>query len=138
MSVGSRHKSVVLILAREFATRLATPMFITDADGNLIFFNEPAEQVVGRAFADSGEMSAAEWRALFKVVDPEGNPMPLEKLPSGIALNERRPSHAHLTVGWPDGRLREIAVTAFPLFSRSAEFEGAVIVFWEEPGASAG
>jgi PAS domain-containing protein len=138
VSDGGRHKSVVLILAREFATRLATPMFITDADGNLIFFNEPAEQVVGRAFADSGEMPAAEWRALFKVEDPEGKPMPLEKLPSGIALNERRPSHANLTVLWPDGRYREIAVTAFPLFSRTAEFEGAVIVFWEEPGAPAG
>ena len=138
MSDGSRHKSVVLILAREFATRLATPMFITDADGDLIFFNEPAEQVVGRAFADSGEMPAREWRALFEVEDQEGNPMPLEALPSGIALTERRPSHANLRVVWPDGRRRALAVTAFPLFSRAAEFEGAVIVFWEEPGAAAG
>src|SRR5439155_2227445 len=79
-----------------------------------------------------------EWRALFEVEDQEGNPMPLEALPSGIVLTERRPSHANLRVVWPDGRRRALAVTAFPLFSRAAEFEGAVIVFWEEPGAAAG
>jgi hypothetical protein len=42
-------KNVVLILARGFAEQLATPMLIADAAGRLVFYNEPAEETIGRA-----------------------------------------------------------------------------------------
>jgi hypothetical protein len=35
-----RHKSLVLILAREFASSLATPIYIADAEENLVYFND--------------------------------------------------------------------------------------------------
>lgn len=65
-------KSVVLILARELATNLATPMFLIDAGGRLVFYNEAAEPIVGKPFADVGEMDAGEWAAMLKLTTPEG------------------------------------------------------------------
>jgi len=51
-----RQKHLVLILAREFASNLATPTMITDERGYLVFFNEAAEEVFGRSYAEVGEM----------------------------------------------------------------------------------
>lgn len=127
------HRSLVLILAREFAMKLATPMFIADADGRLVFYNEPAEGILGRPYPEAGELRAAEWAELFHCEDLEGRPLPLERMPAGVAFYERRPDHGSLRIVALDGTKREIAVTAFPLFAREDEFVGIVAVFWEHP-----
>jgi PAS domain-containing protein len=130
-----RHKNLVLILAREFASKLATPMFVTDADGSLVFYNEPAEVILGRSFTEAGEMSANEWGMLFQVEDAEGRPMELSQMPAGIAFVEQRPAHGSIRIRGLDGVRRLISVTAFPLFAHTAEFVGVVAIFWEETGA---
>jgi hypothetical protein len=132
VALARRPKHVVLILAREFATRLATAMFITDAEGNLVFYNEPAEAVLGRAYAEAGEMPAESWGALFRVEDLDGRPLPLEQMPGGIALSERRPAHGTLRLTGLDGVQRVLSVTAFPLFATADDFVGAVVIFWED------
>jgi len=33
----TRHKSLLLILARELATNVATPIFVVDPEGTLVF-----------------------------------------------------------------------------------------------------
>jgi PAS domain-containing protein len=130
-----RHKNLVLILAREFASKLATPMFVTDADGNLVFFNEPAEVILGRSFTEAGEMPASEWATLFKVEDVDGQPIQLERMPAGIAFTEREPAHGTIVIRGLNGARRTISVTAFPLFAHTAEFVGVVAIFWEEKGS---
>src|SRR5438105_4624913 len=87
---GPRQKPLVLILAREFASALAMPMFVADGDGNLVFYNEPAEEVLGKSFAEVGEISAEEWTNLFDPRDASGKPMPFGERPSGIALTKLR------------------------------------------------
>ena len=135
---GRRQKNLVLILAREFASKLATPMLVADATGNLVFFNEPAEEVLGRRFAEAGEMPAGEWEELFSVEDVAGEPMPLERMPGGIALLERRPAYDQIWITSIDGVRRLLSVTAFPLWSSETELVGFVTVFWEHRGAEAG
>ena len=88
-SVQRRPKNLVLILAREFASKLATPTFVNDAEGTLVYYNEPAEGVLGRSFAEAGEMPANQWSSLFSVERLDGSPMPLEEIPGGIALLQR-------------------------------------------------
>jgi PAS domain-containing protein len=127
------HRNLVLILAREFAMKLATPMFITDAAGTLVFYNEPAEVILGRPYSEAGELSAAQWAELFRCEDLEGRPLSLERMPAGITFYEQRPAHGCLRIVGLDGARREIAVTAFPLFARQDEFVGIVAVFWEQP-----
>ena len=135
MHEGTRQKNVVLILAREFATRLSTPMFVADADGRLVFYNEPAEQVIGRTFAESGEMSADSWGALLQIEDLDGNLVPLEQRPSGIAFFQHRASHEKFQMTGLDGVKRIISSTAFPLLGRDDELLGVVLIFWEEKAA---
>src|SRR5688500_18201577 len=86
---GRRQKNLVLILAREFASKLATPMFVSDASGDLVFYNEPAEIVLGRSYAEAGELRAEEWISMFAVEHLDGTPMTLEELPPGITLREQ-------------------------------------------------
>jgi PAS domain-containing protein len=124
-------KDLVLILTRELATNLSTPMFVADAEGSLVFYNEPAERILGRTFAEAGEIQASEWEQLFSVETIDGRPMPLEEMPSGIAFLERRAAHGALRITGLDGQKRELAVTAFPLFKRGQEFLGMVAIFWE-------
>jgi PAS domain-containing protein len=130
-SVQRRPKNLVLILAREFASKLATPTFVNDAEGTLVYYNEPAEGVLGRSFAEAGEMPADQWSALFSVERPDGSPMPLEEIPGGIALLHRRPAHASLRMTGLDGVPHELSVTAFPLLTHKDELVGVVNIFWE-------
>ena len=126
-----RQKNLVLILARQFASKLATPTFVADAEGNLVFYNEPAERLLGRAFAEAGEVKAEEWASLYKVEELDGTPIPLERNPGGIALLERRPAHSQLRITGLDGVRREIQATAFPLMSTPDDLVGMVAIFWE-------
>lgn len=131
-----RQKPLALILARELATQLATATFITDVDGNLVFYNEAAEEVLGRTFGEAGPISAEEWTSLYQIEDLEGSTLPLERNPGWIALAERRPSHARLRIVGLDGVRRELSVTALPLFSHPTEVVGMVAIFWQEDGTA--
>lgn len=128
---GGRQRNLVLILAREFASKLATATFITDAGGNLIYYNEPAEQLLGRTFAEAGEVKAEEWASMYKVEELDGTPIPLERNPGGIALLEQRPAHSDLRITGLDGVPREIQATAYPLLASPDELVGMVAIFWE-------
>lgn len=127
-----RQKHLVLILAREFASNLATPTLIANDRGQLVFFNEAAEEVVGLTFAETGEMPLDEWTASFSPRTVDSEPLPPEHRPARIALDERRPSHQRFLITSRDGVDRDVAVTAFPLFAHADEFVGIVAIFWRE------
>ena len=128
-----RHKHLVLILAREFASNLATPTLIADDRGRLVFYNEAAEAVIGRPFAEAGEMPLDEWTSSFhpRRVDTE-EPVPAERRPARIAFDQRRAAHRSFRITSRDGVERDVAVTAFPLFAHADEFVGIVAIFWRE------
>ncbi len=127
-----RPKGPVLILAREFAANLAAPIYITDADGTLVYFNEAADTIGGRSFAETGEMSMRQWAELLRPRSLDGSPLRREEMPGGIAFIERRPAHARLRITGLDGVEREIATTAFPLFGPDGEFHGIIVIFWKQ------
>jgi len=130
---GRRPRGLVLILAREFASNLAAPIYIADADGTLVYFNEAAERIGGRSFAEAGEMSIRQWAQLLRPRNVDGAPLERAEMPGGIAFNERRPAHARLRIASLDGIEREIATTAFPLFGPDGAFHGVMVIFWEQP-----
>ena len=125
-----RQKQLVLILAREFASNLSTPTLVADARGYLVFFNEAAEAVIGRRFSEVGEMPLEDWLASFEPRTVDSEPLPPERRPARIALDERRASHMRYLVTSADGIEREVEATAFPLFAHTDEFVGIVVIFW--------
>ena len=125
-----RPKHLVLILAREFASNLATPMLIADAEGTLVYYNEAAEDVVGRPFAELGELPVDDFTTSFEPRTDDDEPLDADERPVRIALDERRAEHRRFTITDPDGAVREVSVTAFPLFAHADEFVGVVGIFW--------
>ena len=128
----TRQKTLILILARELATNLATPVFVVDAEGKLVFYNEAAEGILGEPFDEVGELSRDQWGEAFSPEWPDGTPIAPEEGPLSRALDERRPHHARIAITGRDGIRRNIAVTAFPLVVGGAMLAGAVTIFWEE------
>jgi len=131
--VERKQPDLVLIVARSFATKIATPTLIADARGDLVFFNDAAAAIIGRSYVDVGKLPASRWQELFQPRSMDEQPLTVEQTPGGIALLERRPVHDSFAFRGLDGREREITVTAFPLLSRPDEVVGVMAIFWEIP-----
>jgi PAS domain-containing protein len=127
----TQNRALPLILAREFAANVATPLAVFDADGSLIFFNEPAEEIMGQTSTEVGELAEAEWRARFSVERPDGSPIASEDTPTAVARREGRPTHDTLVYTMLDGTRRTISVTATPILEREDELVGVIALFWE-------
>jgi PAS domain-containing protein len=130
MSEATKQRSIVLILARDLASMLATPMLIVDAQGELIFYNEAAGAILGRPFTEAEPAAFEDWARAFDPRDVEGKPVALVETSLGIALTERMPAHRTLRIRSADGIERVVESTAFPLYARADEFVGGVTVFW--------
>ncbi|MDX2167880.1 MAG: PAS domain-containing protein [Deltaproteobacteria bacterium] len=124
-------RAIELILTRQLASTLAMPVFLVDPAGTLVFYNEPAEAVLGMRFDETGEMPAAEWATLWSPFDADGNALGSDKLPLMIAVAEQRPVHGSFWIRGLDGARRHIEATAFPLTRVTNEIVGAVVIFWE-------
>ncbi|HUF39426.1 MAG TPA: hypothetical protein VMN57_12950 [Anaerolineales bacterium] len=125
-------QEIEIILARQLSEYLTLAIFIVDPDGNLIFYNEPAETILGARYEETGPMSAQTWASIFQPVDPNGNPLDPESLPLIIALTKKRPAHSIFWIRSLDRKSRRIEVFAIPLNAQADRFVGAIAMFWEQ------
>ena len=88
---------------RELADHLATPIFVVDAAGDLLFYNEPAERLLGSRFDETGMLPFAEWSTMFTPTDADGTPMPPDELPLAIAVQQHRPAQGEMWIHGLDG-----------------------------------
>jgi len=123
---------VELILMKQVASYLALPIFLVDPEGTLLYFNEPAEDLLGRRYDETGEMPLDEWGTIFLPTDRQGVSLPPEQLPLAIAVQQRRPAHGQLSIVGLDGMKRHLSVTAFPLIGQNERYLGSVAIFWED------
>jgi len=135
LEVGAEQKNLLLILARQLAANLATPMFLIDPAGTLVYYNEAAESIIGKPFELLGEVPVIEWAGKLDLADLDGEPISRAATPPGVAFSEHRPAHQLLLATMFDGKRLRIAVTAYPLFSKRDEFAGVVAIFWESSQA---
>lgn len=124
-------KGIELILTRQLATYLAVPIFLVDLDGNLVFYNEPAERVLGKRFDETGEMPAAEWASAFQPSDDGGQAISAEKLPLVVAMRESRPARLTVWIKGADGVKRHIEMSALPLLGQAGRHLGGIAMLWE-------
>jgi PAS domain-containing protein len=122
---------IEVILNRQLADCMSIPVFITDTVGNLIFYNEPAEIILGIRFEDSGEMPVERWSTMFFPLDLQGNPMAPEELPLVMTLKECSPHNKTFRIKSLDNQSRKISATSYPILTRAGKFVGAVAIFWE-------
>jgi PAS domain-containing protein len=121
-----------LILARQFGDSLRMPFFLVDPEGNLLFYNEAAEGILGLRFTDTGGMRVEEWATMFRPTDMDGNALVPEDLPLIKTLTTRQPSHGSFKIDNVKGESLTITVTSFPLEGRPDRYLGAIAMFWED------
>jgi PAS domain-containing protein len=132
MSQEPVQRNLILILARQFAAQLATAVFLVDAEGTVIYYNEAAELLLGQRFIEGRGMTSGEWSTAFAPRHESGERMPLEQLPIGVAIVEREPAHGAVTIRGADGVDRRIEATSFPLFAHTEDLVGGITFFWEQ------
>lgn len=122
---------IEIILNRQLADCLSIPVFIIDTIGNLIFYNTPAEEVLGKRFEDTGEMPMEEWSVMFKPVDEFNIEIPPEDLPLVKTLKNLLPYHKTFWIKSLSGESEKIGLTSYPIINREDQFLGAVAMFWK-------
>ena len=120
-----------IILIRQLAGYLSVPVFLVDPNGNLLFYNEPAEALLGRRFEETGAMPATEWSTVFTPLDDESKPIPPEALPLMITLKSQRLVYKRMHIRGLDGLARHIEVASIPIAGLRGDFLGAAALFWE-------
>jgi PAS domain S-box-containing protein len=124
-------QSIELILFRQMAASLVVPVFLVDAEGELIYVNEAAENLLGIRFDEMDRMSLATWVAAVRPRSLDGADLADEEAPLRRALMDRVPGHQPMVVAGADGLDRTIQVTAFPLLGQGGRLLGAVAMFWQ-------
>ncbi len=123
--------NVEIVLIKQLASCLAMPMLVIGPDGDLLYFNETSESILGRRFDETGELGRDEWPALYQTSDDYGIPIKYEERPLISALEERKITHKCFWLHGLDGRRRKIEGTAVPLENKDGDFLGALGLFWE-------
>ena len=129
LAIMAAHE-IEIILSRQLADCLSLPVFITDPAGNLIFYNEPAELLLGKRYEETGEMPVDLWATVFKPLDENENPMAPDELPLVKTLKNLQPYHNVFFIHSMAGVRSKISATSFPIIGRAGNFLGAVAIFW--------
>jgi PAS domain-containing protein len=130
MGVMAAQKPLELILARNLLTSISTPAFLLDEHAALVFYNEAAGALLGRSFEDAGRMSPEEWISTYGPLDDDGQPIPLDELPSTQAVRKGRPAHGVFRIRSAGGGEHAIESSTFPIVASEEGSSGAMVLFW--------
>lgn len=123
---------IELILSRQFADCLNFAAFLVDEEGNLLFYNEGAEALLGKRFSETGSMPVEEWSTIFKPSDAEGNIVPPEELPLVKSLQFAIPAVKDVYISSLSGEQHLITISSFPIIGRAGSLLGAMALFWNK------
>lgn len=122
---------VEIILLRQLASYLQVPIWLMDQDGNLLFYNQAAERLLGVSFDQAGPIGAGDIVDLFATTDLDGSALADEDLPVVHVLRTRQPAHRRIRFRGQDQVWREVEVSALPIAGQGGRFLGAYACFWE-------
>jgi PAS domain-containing protein len=125
------NKPIQLILARQLASSVAMPILLFDAEGTLIFYNEPAEAILNKRFEETGEVPSDDLLKLVEATDEARNPIPPDQRPTRVARLERRPVSRTIWARSANSQWRHLQVTAVPLVGEGDKMLGVMHFFWE-------
>lgn len=127
----SPQQPIELILLRQLASYLTVPIWMMDHDGNLLYYNEPAEKLLGVTFDDAGPLHADQLATMFMVTDMKGQPLPDIDLPVVAALVKQKPAFNRIRFCGFDQVWRDVDISAIPVEGQGGRFLGVFATFWE-------
>ena len=108
---------------RQLLDSLPAAIYTTDAAGRITFYNQAAVELSGREPRLGTDRLCASWRLLL----PDGTPLPHGKCPMAVALREDRPIRGvEIIAERPDGTRINLLPYPTPLHDRSGALVGAV------------
>lgn len=108
---------------KQLLRSIHTPIYTTDAEGRITFYNQAAADLWGR----EPEIGQDLWCGSYKIFNPDGSDLPLESCPMAVCLREQRAVHdEEILVVRPDGTLRNVAPHPQPVFDDSGNMTGAI------------
>jgi len=128
-------QAVEMILVRQLAGYLFVPVVVVDTAGTLIFYNEPAERILGVRFEETGRIDREEAERLIELSeDSTGGPDDTGR-PLLTAIQQRRPLHTRRWLLRRSDRVRlQVELTVFPIIDQEERVLGAMAMFWERQG----
>lgn len=96
----------------------------------MLFYNEPAEDLLGKRFEDTGPLPLSEWSVIFNPTDDQGLPFPPESMPLVQTLQNHLPAQGSFWIESLLGTRHKISVTSIPLKGRAHRYLGAMAIFW--------
>lgn len=108
---------------RQALDSLPVPVYTTDADGLVTYWNRACADFAGR----EPELGQDRWCVTWKLLTTEGEPLPHERCPMAEAIRNRREVRGQVAIAMrPDGSRRAFTPYPTPLFDEAGEFRGAV------------
>src|ERR1700726_2690007 len=102
---------------------LPVAIYTTDAAGKITYYNQAAADFAGRRPVYGRD----EWCVTWRLVRPDGTPLPHNECPMAIALREQRPVRGQEVIAErPDGTRIHTMPYPTPLFDSNGRLVGAV------------
>ena len=103
--------------------QLAAPAYVTDAAGNVTYWNQACVDFAGR----EPELGRDRWCITWKLFTTAGDPLPHHACPMAVALKQQRVVRGAVAIAArPDGSRRAFVPYPTPLFDEAGRLTGAV------------
>ena len=102
---------------------LPAPIYVTDAEGRITYFNEACVAFAGRR----PTIGEDRWCVTWRLYTDDGTFLPHDQCPMAVAVRERRPVRGIEAIAErPDGTRLHFQPFPTPIFDEAGEFTGAV------------
>lgn len=103
--------------------RLHVPVYLTDADGSVTYWNQACVNFAGRM----PELGRDRWCVTWKLYTTAGDPLPHHACPMAVAIKQQRAVRSAVAIAErPDGTRRAFRPYPTPLYDSDGKLTGAV------------
>jgi PAS domain S-box-containing protein len=103
--------------------RLDAPIYVTDTDGTIVYFNQACVPLAGR----TPECGRDKWCVTWKLYTRQGDFLPHDQCPMAVAIREQRAvRNVEAIAERPDGTTVNFTPFPTPVFDSAGKFAGAV------------
>lgn len=122
-------QDIELILSRQLAEYLTTPIALIDHDGRMIYFNESAGHVLGKHFDENGEVDMREWVGRIFENESMVDGIDIHEIPFIKVLSGRHILQGEYWMRNFEEINQKVMIICIPLIGLSQREIGAIIYF---------
>lgn len=102
---------------------IATPLYVTDADGLVTYWNRSCVDFAGR----EPQLGKDRWCITWRLHTTADDHLPHDRCPMAVAINEARPVRGEIAIAMrPDGSRKAFTPYPTPLYDSDGRMTGAV------------